>query len=240
MYDPQAVTSSVAAFAAGAVTSLHCIGMCGPLAGAWMRGSGREEDAVACHLAYHLSRLASYTLVGAVAGGVGQAPFQWMNASPAHWLPWGIVLFFLVVGLGIEHKLPKPQWAARLGSALWAKAGTVPRPLLAAGVGGLSPLLPCGPLYLMFGVALLTGSPLKGAEFTLAFGIGTVPLLWLAQAQFVRWETRTGSLFLRRWLQRGAALVAAAVISWRLVAGPSFEPASPHKPVTCPMCLPPS
>jgi hypothetical protein len=67
----------------------------------------------------------------------------------------------------------------------------------------------------VFGVALLSGSPAKGAEFTLAFGLGTVPLLWIAQHQFHKLRARIKPLTMQR-MQRGLAFVAALMIAWRL------------------------
>jgi hypothetical protein len=81
-------------------------------------------------------------------------------------------------------------------------------------MGLLTPFLPCGPLYLIFGISLLAGSAAKGAEFTLAFGLGTVPLLWLAQHQFHRIRAKLSALAMAR-LRRSLALVTALVLVWR-------------------------
>jgi sulfite exporter TauE/SafE len=82
-------------------------------------------------------------------------------------------------------------------------------------MGLLTPFLPCGPLYLVFGAALLAGSAAKGAEFTLAFGLGTVPLLWLAQHQFHRIRAKLTPLAMTR-LRRSLAFVTALMLAWRL------------------------
>ena len=37
-----------------------------------------------------------------------------------------------------------------------------------------TPLLPCGPLYLMLGICTLTGSAARGASLALVFGLGTI------------------------------------------------------------------
>ena len=39
---------------------------------------------------------------------------------------------------------------------------------------------------MIFGHALFSGSALMGAEFAIGFSLGTLPLLWLAQSQFMR------------------------------------------------------
>jgi uncharacterized protein len=57
--------------------------------------------------------------------------------------------------------------------------------------------------------------PAKGAEFTLAFGLGTVPLLWLAQHQFHRIRAKLTPLAMGR-MRRGLALFTAVILAWRL------------------------
>ena len=58
--DLAAVNSPAAAFVAGLVTSLHCAGMCGPLACALMPVRGDAADAQTVSTTYHVTRLASY------------------------------------------------------------------------------------------------------------------------------------------------------------------------------------
>jgi sulfite exporter TauE/SafE len=82
-------------------------------------------------------------------------------------------------------------------------------------MGLLTPLLPCGPLYAMFALALLSGSAAKGAEFAITFGLGTVPLLWLAQWQMDRLRMQLSPRAINR-VQRGLALATALVLAWRL------------------------
>jgi uncharacterized protein len=86
----------------------------------------------------------------------------------------------------------------------------------AAGLLGIAtPLLPCGPLYFLLSLALLSGSALRGAETLLAFGLGTVPLLWFAQANYHLIRVRLGPVWLAR-IQTAMALIIAAVLVWRL------------------------
>jgi sulfite exporter TauE/SafE len=79
----------------------------------------------------------------------------------------------------------------------------------------LTPFLPCGPLYAVFIALMASGSAARGAEAALAFGLGTVPLLWLAQHQFHRLRLKLTPIRLAR-LQRGLALVTALLLAWRL------------------------
>ena len=216
--DTALIHSPVAALGAGLVTSLHCAGMCGPLACSLLPVRG-EVHAVTT--AYHVSRLAGYTVLGAIAGGLGRLPLAWISQSALRWLPWVLVGIFLALAFRWERHLPKIAWLGRVTWRLrdWMRGR--PPAVVAAALGLATPLLPCGPLYLVVALALLAGSAAAGATAMLAFGLGTVPLLWLAQTQF-RWvRRRLTPLWLGR-VRVTLALTAAIVIGWRARATLGF------------------
>src|SRR3954470_20833194 len=93
------INSPAAAFVAGLVTSLHCAGMCGPLACSLMPVRGDKSDAQTVSTVYNVSRLAGYSVLGALAGGLGRAPLTWISHSALRWLPWVLVLFFVALAL---------------------------------------------------------------------------------------------------------------------------------------------
>jgi len=222
-----AINSPTAALLAGLVTSLHCAGMCGPLACVLMPGRGDRADAPTVSTVYHLTRLASYTLLGALVGGLGRRPLSLLSQPVLRWLPWLMVLFFVGLAFQWDRYLPKlaalGRWWPRLH--VWLRGRS--RVETAAVLGFATPLLPCGPLYFILAAALLAGSALRGAEFMLAFGLGTVPLLWLTQSQFHWMQARLSPLWLGR-VRVTLALAAALLIGWRLratlgLAGPSVD-----------------
>mgnify|MGYP003673030112 CR=1 FL=1 len=222
----QAVDSSAAAFVAGLVTSVHCVGMCGPLSCSWAltqkKGAGPEAFLAATG-AYHSARLLAYALLGLTAGFVGAMPMEWIGGSGWRVLPWLLVAAFAFFALGLDRFLPKPVFLSRplrrFQERAFRQSG-----LMRAGLLGLAtPLLPCGPLYLMLLLAMANGSAAKGAEFALAFGLGTLPLLWLAQTQLHRLSARLKPVTLKR-VQRGLAFAAAAVMAWRLATGADGTP----------------
>src|SRR5688500_17209386 len=94
-----AINSPLAAFVAGLITSLHCAGMCGPLACSLMPLRGDRSDPSTVSTVYHVSRLAGYGTLGAIAGGLGQAPLAWVSQSALRWMPWVMVLFFIAMAL---------------------------------------------------------------------------------------------------------------------------------------------
>jgi sulfite exporter TauE/SafE len=212
-----AINSPEAAFVAGLVTSLHCAGMCGPLACALAPGRGEATDLRTTSTVYHLTRLASYSLLGAVAGGLGSQPLSWVSHSALRWVPWLMVLLFVGLAFRWDRFLPRVPGAGRLAWIWRARLGGGSRVKAAAVLGAATPLLPCGPLYFVAALALLSGSALRGVEFMLAFGLGTVPLLWLVQSQFHRVQARLSPLLIER-SRIVLALAAAAMVTWRLRA----------------------
>lgn len=200
------IDTTVAALVAGAVTSIHCAGMCGPLACAALPRPSA---------AYHGGRLVSYGAIGAACGALGQAPLSWIESGPLKLLPWFLVLVMLSVGFGIKPRMPRPWFVQKFYVRMKLLASARPVWQRGAALGLLTPLLPCGPLYLMFAACLLTGSAVKGLEFAMAFALGTAPLLWLAQGS---WKLLGSTLTPARLklCQRSIALVSAAILVWRL------------------------
>ena len=110
---------------------------------------------------------------------------------------------------------PRVPVLGRLFLRLSGRLRSCPPAVSSAALGLATPLLPCGPLYFLIALAFLSGSAVRGAEFMLAFGLGTVPLLWLAQTQL----GRTRRWMTPAWNERvrvGLALTAALVVAWRL------------------------
>lgn len=208
------IQSPSSAFVAGLVTSLHCAGMCGPLA-CWLNPTRPGEDATTTYTVYQSSRLFSYSAVGALAGTIGAAPLAWLEGSWVRFLPWALVVFFLAVALRLDRRLRKPLFATRWSFKVQTWSRNKPRWVAAAALGTATPLLPCGPLYFVIALAALSGSAVRGIEFMLAFGLGTLPLLWLVQSQFGWARRKLSPVWISR-IQVSVAVIAALVISWRL------------------------
>jgi sulfite exporter TauE/SafE len=209
------INTAFAALLVGLVTSVHCVGMCGPLACSIGTMKGGESRRMFAATAYHAGRLLAYGFIGALCGFLGQQPLIWVFDSPAVLLPWLLVAVFLLVATGLSKRLPRPAFLTRLLTRARLGACRVSATKGGFAMGLATPLLPCMPLYLLFGATLLTGSALRGAEFAMAFGLGTIPLLWIAQHSFESIRRCFTPLTMSR-IQRGLALIAALMIAWRL------------------------
>ena len=225
--DLASINTPATAFVAGLVTSLHCAGMCGPLACMLTpaRDDGADPQTVAT--VYHLARMCGYAALGGIAGAAGQAPLALLGGIPAQVIPWVLVAFFVMVGFRLEKRLPRLAFFTRMQWRLQEMVRGRSRLRVAAMMGAATPILPCGPLYFLVALAALSGSALRGVEFMLAFGLGTVPLLWLVQSNYGLVRARLSPLWLARF-QAGLALVVAVLLTWRLrsslgFAGPALD-----------------
>jgi sulfite exporter TauE/SafE len=187
-----------AAALAGIVGTPHCLGMCGGFAVS--AGDRPSEQG-----AYHLGKLTTYTVLGALAGLMGAwvpgpswvvslvafALLLWFSAALLGWVP--------------EPKLKLPG-LTRLGIRA-AKGRSWPSRLLLGVVNGL---LPCGLLYASLGLAVGSGSVLGGALVMFTFGLATVPGLLAATFGVRRLLVRY------RWTRVALALVIVGAGSWSL------------------------
>jgi sulfite exporter TauE/SafE len=139
-------------------------------------------------LPYHLGRLTTYGLLGAIAG-FGSAALlpRWIAAAL---LVAGAALF-LLRGLGPVAGFVPPAWKR---AVVWL-TGKARRNqyLLGAALG----FLPCGFLYVALAVAAASQNAATGALGMVAFGLGTVPTLLVVGI--------AGQLAGRRWQRKIAA-----------------------------------
>jgi sulfite exporter TauE/SafE len=125
-------------------------------------------------LLYHLGRVASYTVLGGIIGGLGSVLSVGTAFKGVIML--GAGLFMVLMSLSMLGWLPArlvPRLPAKwTAGAERAKAGRGPFV-----VGLLNGLMPCGPLQAMQLYALSTGTVAMGALSMFLFSVGTVPLM---------------------------------------------------------------
>ncbi len=161
----------------GLVGSLHCAGMCGPLVLALPQAGGHWFRFSLSRVAYHLGRLSAYGLLGLAFGLLGR------SVALAGFQRWTSVL----AGVAVLGAL-LPGWHRSVG---WPAARVVA--LLKRGLssllqqraipalyllGVLNGFLPCGLVYVAAAGAVALGNALAGVTYMLAFGLGTVPLMF--------------------------------------------------------------
>lgn len=164
----------VAVFLASLLGSSHCVSMCGPIAITVNNGSGHLHF-------YHLGRLLSYLLLGALAGYFGEAllssNYQIVSVASVTL----ISVFFIFAGYKLmRQKALDLFFYKKLASLLfiptrWAR--TQHPAVKSFTIGTINGLLPCGWLYVFVLGAIATKDPLYGAMLLAIFWLGTVPAL---------------------------------------------------------------
>ena len=169
--------------ATGLLTGLsHCVGMCGPLVGAFaMRRRAVQQELSTPLVLFQLGRLTTYVLLGAVLGTTGYLLASFIRDWQAL-VSVALGLLLALLGLSLLGLLPLQHW---LTSITWSRtvSGWMKRltesnhPVAPFGLGLANGLLPCGPIYAISLLAATSGDPLKGATIMLIFGLGTLPAM---------------------------------------------------------------
>jgi hypothetical protein len=177
--------SAASAFVVGVAGSVHCLAMCGGVAGALglrSRRMARPSSAWLHTAAYQAGRLASYALAGALVGawsGLLQAMFDLSRLAVVARIVAGLILIGVAASI-LFHWRPLSR-LERLGGRFFGLmrplAGKVPADGLTGSLllGMLWGFLPCGFIYSMLLLAALAGSATRAAAMMLCFGLGTVP-----------------------------------------------------------------
>jgi sulfite exporter TauE/SafE len=171
----------------------HCIGMCGPIVVSFSLNL-KEKSILVPQLLYHLGRIITYVILGGVVAAAGSITIVAANIES---IQKGVMIFtgvlIMLMGLAMagwvplgnvfgDHSHPAGIISKGFGKLLKAKSTLVYFPL-----GLLLGLLPCGPVYTALLGAARTGMEintiyhgiLAGMGLMAAFGLGTVPALFL-------------------------------------------------------------
>ena len=170
----------VAAFMLGLVGSLHCAGMCGPIAIALPLNNQSWFSRISGGLLYNLGRTLTYGLLGAIFGlaGMGLALGglqQWVS----------IILGALMI---LAVLIPRIGGAGRKIAGTTEKlTGVLKKPFIKLFrlrtykslflIGILNGFLPCGLVYIVVAGALIMSEYYQGALYMVFFGLGTIPML---------------------------------------------------------------
>ena len=171
----------------------HCIGMCGPLVVSFSLRL-KNRNILIPQLLYHCGRILTYMALGGIMGAMGSftmvatniALIQkaamlfagvlvvFMGLSTTGWIPLGKISFLNDTPVGI--------FSNRVGRLTKSQSFIAYLP-----IGLILGLLPCGPVYTALLGAARSGMEapvvyhgiLTGTALMFAFGIGTIPALFL-------------------------------------------------------------
>jgi sulfite exporter TauE/SafE len=168
----------VAAFILGFTGSLHCVGMCGPIA--MMVGGKTQQHVIVYRLLYNLGRTLTYVAMGIVVGLLGKI-IQWGSVQGKISIGVGVLILLLLAIPKVQtYFLPSlSKVVLRLKQSFGRQLQS--KKFSAALVTGIfNGFLPCGLVYAALAIALVQ-SNLSGSAMAMAlFGLGTIPAMLMA------------------------------------------------------------
>lgn len=172
----------IAALFLGIISSLHCIGMCGPIALLLPVDRANTSRKALQILLYHLGRLTAYGVLGFVFGLLGRGFYL---AGLQQQL--SIVVGILMIAIALipekvfaRYNFSQPVYRAiaavksHLGQQFKRKS---PDALFTIGL--LNGFLPCGMVYAALFGALAMPRLTESVGYMLLYGLGTIPLMSL-------------------------------------------------------------
>ncbi|HSC53146.1 MAG TPA: sulfite exporter TauE/SafE family protein [Phnomibacter sp.] len=203
----------ISAAVLGFAGSLHCVGMCGPIAlSVPLAGSGANKSLGI--LIYFLGKTLTYAILGALFGLLGHqlALAGWQQALSLV-LGSAMLLFALITIFkpSIFHSNALTLYIGNKLSPLIGKFLNQQRLSASFMLGMLNGLLPCGLVYIALSTAVASGSVWLSAGFMAVFGIATIPLMLM----LVLFATQLSTVYrsrVRKWLPVFTAVIAVLLI----------------------------
>lgn len=168
-------------FMIGLLGSLHCVGMCGPLALALPLSQKTGFTKVLGAILYNIGRATTYAAMGLVLGllGVGAKIYgiqQWVSIAAGALMIISVVFasVFNMKALVQRFSFKKSGFIQRGISKRLKNAN--PGTLFVIGL--LNGLLPCGLVYIAISGALVSPSLTNSVLFMFFFGLGTLPMMF--------------------------------------------------------------
>lgn len=164
----------------GFLGSLHCLGMCGPIAFMLPLDQNNGAKKIVQLSSYHFGRLLAYGSLGLLFGFLGKG-LSLFGVQQKLSVAVGIIMIVLVAvprAASLGGGLSKPIYRvlgklkSKLGVELQRKTSDV-----FLTIGFLNGLLPCGLVYMAILGATGLAQGLEAGAYMVLFGLGTIPLM---------------------------------------------------------------
>ncbi len=193
----------------GLISSLHCIGMCGPIAMMLPVDKNNPAKKVIQIMIYHMGRLTSYASLGLIFGILGKG-FYMAGIQQQLSIVVGLLMITIAIvpeRVFMKYNFSKPVYKliskvkTSLGSQFKRKT---PDALFTIGV--LNGFLPCGLVYAALFGAIAMSSLTLSISYMLLYGLGTIPMM-----SFVVLISNIFSISLRTKMQKLIPVVAVFI-----------------------------
>lgn len=169
------------AFVFGILSSVHCAGMCGPIALALPSAKNSSRPYfIFSRILYNSGRVLTYTFLGLLIGflgkGIALAGYQ-QGIS----ITLGLLLLLMAIfSINPERITEKMGWMRKFYQFISRKLGKKlqkPNALSFLSIGVLNGFLPCGIVYIALLASLAFGGIQESAAYMFLFGLGTFPMM---------------------------------------------------------------
>lgn len=168
------------AFIFGLISSLHCIGMCGPIAMMLPVDHKNEAKKVTQIITYHLGRLTAYAIIGLIFGLLGRGFYlAGIQKNMSVFIGIAMIMVVLIPEKAFSrYNFSKPVYRiiSRIKSNLGNQFKKKTYKSLFT-IGLLNGFLPCGMVYVALFGAIAMQSAGYGVLYMILFGLGTIPLM---------------------------------------------------------------
>ena len=168
------------AFILGLISSLHCIGMCGPIAMMLPVDHQNKAKKVTQIVTYHFGRLTAYATIGLIFGLLGRGFFlAGLQQKMSIFIGVAMIIAVLIPEkVFSRYNFSKPVFKviSKIKSNLGSQFKNRSYKSLFT-IGLLNGFLPCGMVYVALFGAIAMQSPTFGVLYMLLFGLGTMPLM---------------------------------------------------------------
>lgn len=164
----------------GFLGSLHCVGMCGPIAFMLPVDRVNRVKRILQIFIYHLGRSTAYAILGFLFGLLGKGFYLFGFQQYLSILVGIIMILIIVLPSKTINKFSFTKPIYRLLSKVKNKLGKElkkQRTDTFFTIGFLNGFLPCGLVYMAVFGAVVTGTVFEGGMYMLFFGLGTIPLM---------------------------------------------------------------
>ena len=168
----------------GFLGSLHCAGMCGPIAFVLPLDRTNAVRRFVQLMGYHAGRITTYALIGVLFGLIGRGLFIsgiQQRLSVVLGAIMVLAALFPLIGKAGNNRILAPFYllVSRVKSALGERLKDR-SPATLYTIGFLNGFLPCGLVYMALFGAIAMGSAWEGSLYMVLFGMGTIPLMSIA------------------------------------------------------------
>lgn len=183
----------ISGFVLGFAGSVHCIGMCGPLALSLPFQAFNGLYKWLAVIFYNIGRISTYIGIGIAAGLLGRG-VNWFGFTQIVSIVLGLLIVYSVL---LPRLFPQTSLPLLKGFKQW-QINTMQKIMLKQSAGWmfvfglLNGLLPCGLVYTAIAASLVAHNIYESMLFMGFFGIGTIPamILLVAAAQYIPQKIR--------------------------------------------------